>query len=569
LAADELGEQTFWCSRGHSAFRRILSATPLHSVTVIYHLDRIKQFRQYSLAMLKLDLVAGLTVSLISLPLAMAFAAAAGLSPDIGLVSAIVAGAVAAMLGGSELNITGPAGSLIGVLAGVLIANQISGYQDILALGLIGGAILVLLGLSGLGKLVRIVPLPVIVGFTGGIGVIIFVSQLEDALGLPKLAKSPYFHENLGTIFGAFDNVTVAALGVTVLTIALIEGLGRVMPKAFAPLLGIVGAGLAVWVFGLDVLTLEDKYGAIPRSLPTPALPSLSVEQIVRLLPAAFTMAALCALESLFSASAADAIAGKRHNSNAELIGCGLANMTSPLFGGIPTCGAIARTTLNARSGAQSRVAGVFNALSLLLIMLFLAPVVGQVPTAALAGLLILIAIKMVDVAAYRKLFADHHWTDFAMMAATLLATVFASLVIGIACGLGVAAFAYFKRAHGTAPSSSSDAEDADTAKVALFSVGGPLFFHTARRVLEEASEPTPEVALVLCLRDTDVIDASGIQALKDVVQAHQEDERVIYLSGVSESQRDLLKRTGVIDIVGDGLVFGTREAAVLAAHAG
>ena len=517
--------------------------------------------------MLKLDLVAGLTVSLISLPLAMAFAAAAGLGPGIGLVSAIVAGGVAAFLGGSELNITGPAGSLIGVLAGVLIANQISGYQDVLALGLIGGAILVLLGLSGLGKLVRIVPLPVIIGFTGGIGVIIFVSQLEDALGLPKLAKSPYFHENLGAILGSLENVTVTAIGVTVLTIGLIEGLGRVLPKAFAPLLGIVGAGLMVWVFGLEVLTLEDKYGAIPRSLPTPALPDLSLEQIVRLLPAAFTMAALCALESLLSASAADAIAGKRHNSNAELIGCGLANMTSPLFGGIPTCGAIARTTLNARSGAQTRVAGIFNALSLLLIMLFLAPIVGQVPTAALAGLLILIAIKMVDITAYQRLLAHHHWTDFTMMAATLLATVFASLVVGIACGLSVAAFAYFKRVHGAKSSERIETKGNECPKVGVFSVGGPLFFHTARRVLEEASSHTPEVALVLCLRDTEVIDASGIQALKDVLHAHKEDEREIYLSGVSESQRELLNRTGVIDIVENGLVFGCREAAFLAAQ--
>ena len=266
---------------------------------VIYHFDRMKEFRQYSLGMFKLDLVAGLTVSLISLPLAMAFAAAAGLGPDIGLVSAIVAGGVAALMGGSELNITGPAGSLIGVLAGVLIANQISGYEDVLALGLIGGAILVLLGLSGLGRLVRIVPLPVIISFTGGIGVIIFVSQLEDALGLPKLAKSPFFHDNLGAIMGSLENVTLAALGVTVLTIVLIEGLGRVLPKAFAPLLGIVGAGLAVWALGLEVLTLEDKYGAIPRALPIPALPSLSLEQITRLMPAALTMAALCALESL------------------------------------------------------------------------------------------------------------------------------------------------------------------------------------------------------------------------------------------------------------------------------
>ena len=521
--------------------------------------------------MFRLDLVAGLTVSLISLPLAMAFAAAAGLGPNIGLVSAIVAGVVASLFGGSELNITGPAGSLIGVIAGVLIASptEIAGAQDVIALGIIGGVILIVAGLSGLGKLVRFVPLPVIIGFTGGIGVIIFVSQLEDALGLPKLTKSPHFHENLGAVFDALSGVTLAAIAVTVMTIGFIEGIGRVLPKAFAPLLGIVAAALMAWALGLDVLTLEDKYGAIPRSLPTPDIPTMDMDQITRLLPTAFTMAALCALESLLSASASDAIAGKRHNSSAELFGCGLANMASSLFGGIPTCGAIARTTLNARSGAQTRVAGVFNALALLLIMLFMAPVVGKVPTAALAGLLIIIALKMFDIRAYQRLLAHHHWTDFAMMAATLLVTVFVSLVIGIACGLGIAIIAYFVRVHQTKTVSVIDEsieETTDATKVSVANVGGPLFFHTARRVLEAANSHTPEVALVLCLRDTQVIDASGIQALKDVVLAHQ-GERLVYLSGVSDAQRDLLERTGVIDIVGDGLVFGCREAALLAAH--
>jgi sulfate permease, SulP family len=520
--------------------------------------------------MLRLDLIAGLTVSLISLPLAMAFAAAAGLGPDVGLVSAIIAGAVAAFVGGSELNITGPAGSLIGVLAGVLIANQVGGLQDVLALGLIGGIILICAGISGLGKLVRFVPLPVILGFTGGIGVIIFVSQMEDALGLPKLAKSPHFHENISTIFGALGNVSSGAVIVVTLTIGFILITERILPKAFAPLIGIIAAALIAGLFGVEVITLEDKYGAIPRALPSPAMPTLSMDQIIRLLPAAFTMAALCALESLLSASASDAIAGKRHNSSAELVGCGLANMSSAMFGGIPTCGAIARTTLNARSGAQTRLAGIFNALSLLLIMLFMAPIVGQVPTAALAGLLILLAIKMVDVQAYQCLLANHHWTDFAMMAATFAATVFVSLVVGISCGLAIATLAYFMRAYGTKSSTqglSFSNELSRCTKVSVASLDGALFFHTARRVIEETNSHTPDVALVLCLRDTKVIDASGIQALKDVLKSHRE-ERLVYLSGVCEVKRPLLDRTGVTALVGENFIFDCRDAAVLDARA-
>jgi SulP family sulfate permease len=517
--------------------------------------------------MLKLDLVAGLTVSLVSLPLAMAFAAAAGLGPDVGLVSAIVAGSVAAIFGGSELNITGPAGSLIGVLAGVLAANQLTGFDDVLVLSLVGGVILIVGGLLGVGRLVRFVPMPVILGFTGGIGVIIFVSQLEDALGLPKLAKSPYFHENVGTVVSAFDQAAVAAIGVALLTIIFIEGLGRVVPKAFAPLLGIVGAALVAWAFGLDVVTLEAKYGAIPQSLPTPALPSIGMDQISRVLPAAFTLAALCALESLLSATASDAIAGKRHNSRAELIGCGLANITSPFFGGMPTCGAIARTTLNAQSGAQTRIAGVFNALALLGIMLFLAPIVGRVPTAALAGLLILIAIRMMDYRPYMALLHHHHWTDFAMMAVTLLATVFVSLTVGISLGLAVALIAYLKRVRGVPDSEWIPEEETETtAAVAVASIEGALFFHTAHSVVEETAEYAPAKVLVLCLTRTEVIDATGIQALKEVVRSHS-DDRAVYLAGVTDDRHDLLERTGLISLVGKERVFETRDAALTAAR--
>ncbi len=542
----------------------------------MFYLNRIREFRQYSLKLLKLDIVAGLTVSLISLPLAMAFAAAAGLDPAIGLVSAIVAGAVASLLGGSELNITGPAGSLIGVLAGVLLANGVSGHQDIIVVSLMGGAILIAAGLIGLGKLVRFVPYPVIVGFTGGIGVIIFVSQLEDALGLPKLAKSPHFHESLGKIAAAFEHLSASAVGVAILTIVSIVVFGRLVPKAFAPLLGIAFAGLAAWVLGLDVVTLEQKYGAIPESLPTPALPSVSMDQISRLLVPAFILAALCSLESLLSATASDAIAGKRHNSNAELIGCGLANVASPLFGGIPTCGAIARTTLNARSGAQTRMAGVFNALALLLFMLFLAPVVGRVPTEALAGLLILIAFRMMDFKAYHSFLLKHHWTDFAMMIVTLLVTVFRSLDVGIGCGLAVALFAYLtrgrrvvdttenaERADGT---EKDDTTPTDASDLSVVSFKGPLFFHTARRAFEDAAEHTPSEVLVVCLSETQRIDASGIQALKEVVRSHQP-HRKVYLSGVSDEKQAFLASTGVTELVGDDFVFETRQAAMDAAQ--
>ncbi|MCP4447660.1 MAG: SulP family inorganic anion transporter [Myxococcales bacterium] len=517
--------------------------------------------------MLKLDLVAGLTVSLVSLPLAMAFAAAAGLGPDIGLVSAIVAGSVAAIFGGSELNITGPAGSLIGVLAGVLAANQVSGYDDVLALGIVGGVILISGGLIGLGRLVRFVPMPVILGFTGGIGVIILMSQLEDALGLPKLEKSPYFHENVATVVSHFDQAVLAALGVTLLTIIFIEGLGRVIPKAFAPLLGIVGAAMVAWVFDLDVATLASKYGAIPQSLPTPAVPSIDLDRIGRVLGASFTLAALCALESLLSATASDAIAGKRHNSKAELIGCGLANIASPFFGGMPTCGAIARTTLNAQSGAQSRLAGVFNALALLVIMLLLAPVVGRVPTAALAGLLILIAARMMDFRPYLALLHHHHWTDFAMTAVTLLATVFVSLTVGIGLGLAVALATYFMRVRGVPEAELIPEEEVETtAAVAVASIEGALFFHTARSVIEETAEYTPAKVLVVCLTRTEVIDATGIQALKDVVRSHS-GARAVYLAGVTDDRRELLDRTGVLCLVGRDRVFETRDDALSAAQ--
>lgn len=531
----------------------------------IFYVDRIREFRNYDRSLLRADALAGLTVSLISLPLAMAFTIASGIDPEYGLYSAIIAGATAAIFGGSELTITGPAGSLIGVLLGLVTAY---GYQDVLLVGILAGAILVVAGLFKLGRFVQYVPLPVIIGFTGGIGVIILMSQLPESFGITGLPKHPYFHQKIGALLGGIDGLSSNAIAVTAMTLAAIEGGRRILPQAAAPIVGISVASLIAYFANMDVRTIEAAYGSIPQSFPALTVPEFTVDKVLTHIGAAATVAALISLETLLSATASDGMTGKRHNSNAELVGCGIANMVAPLFGGIPVCGTMSRTTLNARLGAETRVAAIFNALALLAVMLFFAPIVGQVPLPALAGLLIYVAIRMIDVKTYYRLLKHHHWTDFGMFAATLFLTVFINLSVGITCGLLTAVVSYVVRIkNGTTPDEASLGTAAEVrGQVTAVPVAGPLFFHTSRKVIDRASEADSTLALVIALTPGQPIDASGVAAIADMIQAHGT-ARPVFVSGVDDAQRAWFRDIGLDDILDDSHVFLDRAEAMAAAQ--
>ncbi|MFT7580758.1 MAG: SulP family sulfate permease, partial [Myxococcota bacterium] len=389
------------------------------------------------------------------------------------------------------------------------------------------------------------------------------------ALGIADIEKFRYLHQNLGELFWHLDQVGWAAVGITVGTIVAIEGSGRLLPKAAAPLFGIAATTFIASAFELDVLTVEAVYGAIPETLPNVAVPAFTGERLLSLLPMALLLAGLCALETLLSATAADQVAGTRHDSDKELIGCGLANITASMVGGIPVCGVIVRSRLNARTGAKTRIAALCNALALLAVMLFLAPIVGQIPLPALAGLLIIIAVRMVNVRAYARMLADHHWTDFAMLMATMLLTAFVGLSWGITTGLAFALVAYLTRVRGKSdPSQAAAAQSGDPGEgVGVVEIEGPLFFHTARKHTDHVRDMGPEKTLVVSLAKTDAIDASGLEALRAAIKVHQPN-RTVYLAGVSTEQRALLDRTGVADLLGDANIFATEDEALGAAGA-
>ncbi len=493
----------------------------------MFYLNRIRSLSSYSGSMFKDDVLSGLTVSLISLPLAMAFAIAIGVSPQYGLFAAIISGGIQAIFGGSETNISGPAGAFIGVLTAFTASGH--DFNDVLIVGVLAGAILIVASLLRVGKFVQYVPYPVIVGFTGGIGIIIFKTQIGPATGLDLASVTD--------IFGRLGEIHWLTFGITFLTIVIIEVFSKLTPKLPNTLLGIIFSSVVVSVFGMNLETVQSKYGAIPRSLPTIELPSFAGIDWSIFLPVALSIAGLAALESLLSATASDKMTGKMHDPNTELLGCGLANIIGPFFSGIPVCGAIARTTLNARSGSHSWIAALFNAVFLLLMVLSLGPLVGKIPLAALAGVLVGISLKLIDVKLYMKLLKSFHIADFAMVMATLLLTIFVSLTMGILLGLGIAVAVYFSRFY------SFGANQLETSSsTAKMNLNGSIFFGNARKTTLDLSGTKAEKIEIQFSENT-LFDSTGIEALKDIKALNP--GTPVILKGTSTKLKEAIETLG------------------------
>jgi len=341
------------------------------------------------------DLLAGLTVAIVALPLAMALGIASGASPREGLVTAIVAGFLISALGGSRVQIGGPTGAFVVVVAGVIALHGLAGL--VLAT-IIAGLILIVAGYAGVGRLMRFVPMPVITGFTAGIAVIIASSQIGDFLGLDVGQVPPDFLEKWAAFIGAFPSASPAAIGVGAGSLLLILALRRLAPRAPAYLAAIIASAAAVWAFALPVETVGSRFGAMPADLPAPQFPQVSVALVRDILPSAFIIAFLAGIEALLSAAVADGMTGHRHRSGQELVGMGVANIASGLFGGLPATGAIARTATNIRAGAKTPLAGIFHALFLLLFLLAAGGLISYIPMAALAAVLLMVAWGMSEV---------------------------------------------------------------------------------------------------------------------------------------------------------------------------
>ncbi|HET6166580.1 MAG TPA: SulP family inorganic anion transporter [Marmoricola sp.] len=514
------------------------------------------------------DLLAGLMVGLVALPLALGFGVSSGMGAGAGLVTAIVAGAVAAVFGGSNVQVSGPTGAMTVVLVPIIAEY---GADGVLVVGLLAGLVLVVLAYAGLGRFIRYMPIPVVEGFTLGIAVIISLQQVPNALGVHVHAEKAL------TLAGRAVSAWWAsphweALGLTVAVTAAILLVTRFRPSLPVALLAVALATAADAVLGLHA----DTIGAIPSSLPVPSFPTIPWSHLDALVMPAIAVAALAALESLLSATVSDAMTvGHRHDPDRELFGQGLANLASPLFGGIPATAAIARTAVNVRAGATSRLAAVTHAIVLLVVMLVASRWVADIPLAALAGVLIATAAQMVRVSSVAALVRATRG-DAVVLVVTATATVVADLVTAVLLGLVVAGAFALRQAAGSAsleaePLDRDDHGDEERAvldeQIVVFRLDGPLFFAAAHDFLLELSEVSNVRVVVLRMSRISTVDATGAAVLADTITRLEGRGITVLLSGVRAHQEQVLTSLGVYDrLATEHHLFGTTPDAI--AHA-
>lgn len=515
------------------------------------------------------DLLAGLMVGLVALPLALGFGVSSGMGAGAGLVTAIVAGVVAAVFGGSNLQVSGPTGAMTVVLVPIIATY---GTDGVLVVGLMAGLILIGLAYAGLGRFIRYVPIPVVEGFTLGIAVIIALQQVPAALGVDVHAdKALTLAARAVTEW--WDDPTWSAPGLAAAVIALILLVTRFRPSLPVALVAIALATTANAAFGLGAATI----GAIPSSLPAPSLPDIPFGHLDALVLPAIAVAALAALESLLSATVADAMSvGQRHDPDRELFGQGLANLASPLFGGIPATAAIARTAVNVRAGAVTRLAAVTHALVLLAVMLVAARWVSDIPLAALAGVLIATAAQMVRVSSVAALLRATRG-DAAVLVITAGATIVSDLVTAVILGLVVAGWFALRQAAQSASLQEETLDLADHAdeeqavldeQIVVFRLDGPLFFAAAHDFLLELSEISHVRVVVLRMSRISTIDATGAALLADTISRLEARGITVLLSGVRAHQEQVLRSLGVHDrLATEHHLFDTTPEAIVHAR--
>jgi SulP family sulfate permease len=505
------------------------------------------------------DLSAGLIVGVVAIPLAVAFAIASGVTPDKGLLTAVIAGFLISALGGSNVQIGGPTGAFIVIVYGILSKY---GPEGLIAATLMAGVFLLILGFARLGTVIQFIPYPVIVGFTSGIAVTILTSQVNDFLGLGLTKVPADFLEKWGMFLSHLGQTNFWAVGLAVGTILTIVILGRVDKRIPAALVALVVGTLLVMGFSLPVETIGSRFGSISGSVPLPKLPGIELSHLKDLLMPAFSIAMLAGIESLLSAVVADGLTGHKHNSNQELVGQGFANVVSALFGGIPATGAIARTATNIRSGGKTPVAGLIHAVFLLLVLIFLSPLTGLIPMAVLAGILFTVSYNMSEQHAFRLLLKGPK-ADMAVLVATFLLTVLIDLTIAIPVGILFALLFFLSKASRTSNvimfrhelrDSPEELDPFGLTKVSLpeevevFEIEGPFFFGAAERFKEALAfdEAVPKVR-ILRFRRVPSIDASGVRVLKDLLQGGKDRGCFVVFASMSADVRSVLEKFGFL----------------------
>jgi len=506
------------------------------------------------------DLIAGLTVGLVALPLAMAFAIASGVKPQAGIYTAVVAGFVISALGGSRVQIGGPTGAFVVIVAGIIAKFGVSG---LLIVTVMAGAILVVMGLTGLGTAVKFIPRPVTIGFTNGIAILIASTQIKDFLGLQIGAMPSEFLARMSLLASKVSTLEWHTAALSAASLALILLVPRLTRRIPGSIIALLLATAAVAFFALPVATIGSTFGGIPTGLPRLSLPVFRPELIVILIPSALTVALLAAVESLLSAVVADSMTGDRHNSNVELVAQGIANLASPLFGGIPATGAIARTATNIRSGARTPVAGIIHAFTLLMILLVAAPLARFVPLATLSAVLFVVAYNMGE---WREISVILRLSkaDIAVWAATFLLTVFADLTIAVEVGIALAALLYIFRIAQTTTVESVTPEYIEESRlhvlqdkevppyVTILRVHGPFLFGTTDK-LDVATSNLNAFAsvVVLRLRNMTALDATGLHAFEKLADRLKRSGRTLLLCGAREQPQRLLRQAEFIEHVG------------------
>jgi sulfate permease, SulP family len=528
--------------------------------------------RHYSVATFGHDLIAGITVGLVALPLAMAFAIASGLSPQAGIYCAIVTGFLISALGGSRYQIGGPTGAFVVVVAGIVAEHGVSG---LFMCTMMAGVILVILGATGAGSAVKYLPRPVVVGFTNGIAVLIASTQIKDFLGLQIESVPAEFMARMETIGAHLGTVSPAAATLGVTALAIIVLFRMFAPRVPGTIVALVACTAVVALSGLGVDTVGSRFGGIPSGLPQVQIPTFEMALVPVLLRPALTVAMLGAIESLMSAVVADRMTGDRHNPNVELIAQGAANIASPIFGGLPATGAIARTATNIRSGARTPMSGIVHALTLLIVLLVAAPLAGHIPMAVLAAILLVVSWNMGEWHEIPKLLKLTK-TDISVWLVTFALTVMADLTIAVEVGMILAAMLFIRRVAVTTTVSMVTPEYVETGRshilqdkdippyLAIFRIHGPFLFGGTDKIelITDRLDELPSIVIVR-LRNMTAIDATGVHALEDLAARLHASGRTLLLCGAREQPAAVMRDAELHLHVGENNICVDIQAAL------
>jgi sulfate permease, SulP family len=524
------------------------------------------------------DVLAGVVVGIVALPLAIAFAIASGVTPERGLWTAIIAGFIVSVLGGSRVQIAGPTGAFVVIVYGIV---QEHGVDGLMVATLMAGAMLVVFGIAKFGAVIKFIPHPVVTGFTSGIAVIIFVGQLKDFFGLRMGTVPADFSEKIAAYAAHAGDVTPAAIGVALFALAIIVLWPRVSHRIPAPFVALIAATAVVQLFDVPVETIGSRFGVISGSFPALSVPETSFAQIRALMGAAFTIALLGGIESLLSAVVSDGMIGGRHRSNMELVAQGVANLVTPLTGGMPATGAIARTATNVKNGGRTPVAGIVHSLTLLLITLAAGKWAGLIPMAALAAILVVVAYHMSEWRAFLAELSSPR-SDVIVLLTTFLLTVLVDLTVAIEVGMVLAAFLFIRRMAGVVNihAVTSELEDDNTERayadansvrarripegVEVYEINGPFFFGAAELFKDTLARVAkrPKV-LIIRMRHVLALDSTAMHALKDVAHRSRRDGTLLLLADVHMQPLVALTGSAVLEAIGSENLYGNLDDAL------